>query len=219
MRSFDDIRKIAEGRHGDTLAEKIGAGPKSAAALAAIPDDRWLATFTKSIFQSGFNWKVIEAKWDGFEDAFRGFDIAACAFMPDEWFEELCTDTRIVRYPAKIRSVQENAQFIQSLQDQGGAGTVIGHWPGEDYIDLLEMLKKDATRLGGVTGQYALRFMGRDGFILSRDVVARLVAEGVIDKAPTSKKALRAVQDAINTWRDQSGASLIEISRVLALSI
>ena len=219
MRSLDEIRAIAFERHGEDLAEKIGNGPKTAAELAKIPDDRWLSMFTNLIFKSGFNWKVIEAKWDGFEEAFRQFDVAACAFMPEEWFEELCHDTRIVRYPAKIRSVQDNAIFIQSLADQGGAGKVIGGWPPEDYVGLIELLKTKGSRLGGVTGQYALRFMERDSFILSRDVVARLIAEGVIDKPSTSKKAMRAIQDAFNAWRAQSGASLTEISRVLALSI
>ena len=55
-------------------------------------------------------------------------------------------------------------------------------------------------------------------FILSRDVTARLIAEGVIDKPATSKTALKSVQAAFNTWMEQSGRSLTEISRVLAMS-
>jgi len=219
MRTFDEIRAIALDRHGAALEEKIGNGPKSASELAAVPEDRWLAQFTRTIFQTGFNWKVIEAKWDGFEDAFHGFDIDRCAFMAEDWFDTLCQDTRIVRYPAKIRSVQENALFIQGLRERGGIAKVVADWPDTDYIGLMAMLRKEASRLGGNSGQYALRFIGRDGFILSRDVVARLVAEGVIDKAPTSKKALQAVQEAFDRWRSESGASLVEISRVLALSI
>ena len=219
MRTFDNILAIARDRHGDKLPERIGNGPKPAAELAKIPEDRWLSIFTRAVFQAGFNWKVIEAKWDGFEEAFKAFDVDACAFMPEDWFEDLTADKRIVRNPMKIRSVQENAIFLQGLRDRGGAGQVIGHWPSSDYIGLLALLKKDASRLGGTSGQYALRFMGRDGFILSRDVVARLVAEGVVDKEPTSKKALEATQAAFNIWMDQSGKSLIEISRVLALSI
>lgn len=219
MRTFDDILAIAHDRHSDKLAERIGNGPKPAAELAKLSEDRWRSIFTRAVFQAGFNWKVIEAKWDGFEDAFKGFDVDACAFMREDWFEDLTKDKRIVRNPIKIRSVQNNAIFLQGLRARGGAGQVIGNWPSRDYIGLLALLKQDASRLGGTSGQYALRFMGRDGFILSRDVVARLVAEGVIDKAPTSKKALDATQAAFNTWMDQSGKSLIEISRVLALSI
>ncbi len=47
----------------------------------------------------------------------------------------------------------------------------------------------------------------------------RLVAEGIIAKAPTSARDKAAVQSAFNTWKAQSGRSLTEISRVLALSI
>lgn len=64
-----------------------------------------------------------------------------------------------------------------------------------------------------------MRFMGKESFVLSKDVVARLIVEGVIDKAPTSKKAMKDVQAAFNTWKAQSGRTLTEISRVLAQSI
>ena len=57
---------------------------------------------------------------------------------------------------------------------------MLGGWPSTDYIGLLAFMKSGGSRIGGNTGQYAMRFMGRDSFILSRDVVARLIAEGVI---------------------------------------
>ena len=81
MRSFDEIFEIAANRHGgpDALKAKLST-PKSPAELAAMPDDRWLSTITKCVFQAGFNWKVIENKWDGFETAFGGFDVGRCAF-------------------------------------------------------------------------------------------------------------------------------------------
>jgi hypothetical protein len=49
--------------------------------------------------------------------------------------------------------------------------------------------------------------------------VARLIAEAVIDKAPSSKGDRAAVQAAFNAWRTESGRSLTEISRILAMSI
>ncbi|MEM9550664.1 MAG: DNA-3-methyladenine glycosylase I [Pseudomonadota bacterium] len=220
MRHFDEIFDIAADRHGgsDALSAQLSS-PTSAQELAVVPGDRWLSTFTKCIFQAGFNWKVIEAKWDGFEEAFYGFDLGRCAFMDDEQFDALLTNTNIVRNGAKIATVRENASFLLELEKDGGAGKVIGAWPSTDYIGLLDLLKTRGARLGGTTGQYALRFSGRDSFILSQDVTARLVAEGVIDKAATSKTALRKVQAAFNAWMEQSGRSLTEISRVLAMSI
>lgn len=220
MRDFDDIFKLAADRHGgrDALEAKL-TKPKTTAQLAALPEDRWLSTICKSVFQAGFNWKVIEAKWDGFETAFDGFDVGRCAFMDDEKLDALLQDTRIVRNGTKISAVRENAAFLLELRDEGGVGKVLGGWPSMDYIGLLAMLGKRGSRLGGATAQYSMRFIGRDGFILSRDVTARLVAEGVIDKPATSKKAMTAVQTAFNDWMDQSGRSLTEISRVLAMSV
>jgi 3-methyladenine DNA glycosylase Tag len=140
--------------------------------------------------------------------------------LNDEDFDRLVSDKRIVRYGAKIKAVQHNAFFINQLaRENGSAGAAFANWPSEDYSGLLAMLKKRGSRLGGNTGQYFLRFMGVDGFILSRDVIARLVAEGVIEKAPTSQKAMAAVQEVFNTWGQQSNRSLTEISRVLAMSI
>ena len=140
--------------------------------------------------------------------------------MDDVWFDRLLADRGIIRNGMKLRAVQQNAVLITELAAEHGSATaMIAGWPAEDYAGLIELLAKRGSRLGGTTGQYALRFGGRDGYILSRDVTARLIAEGVIDKPPTSKKAMAAVQAAFNAWAAQSGRSLTEISRILALSI
>lgn len=220
MLHFDELFAIAAARHGG--AADLNANlerPKSADDLAVMPEDRWLAIMTRCIFQAGFNWKVIQAKWDGFEEAFDGFDVGRCAMMDDDRFDAFLRDTRIVRNATKIAAVRDNATFLLELREQGGASAVLGGWPSRDYIGLLDLLKTRAARMGGNSAQYAMRFCGRDAFILSRDVTARLIAEGVIDKPAGSKASMKAVQAAFNTWMDQSGRSLTEISRVLAMSV
>lgn len=221
MRSFDEIYEIAAARKGGAEAlEAMLSAPVPAAEVAAIPDDRWLAAMTRAVFQAGFNWKVVESMWPGFEAAFDGFDTGRCAMLTDEDFERLVADTRIIRNGAKIRSVQQNAVFLRSLAaEHGSASRAIADWPSTDFIGLLELFKTRGSRLGGTSGQYCLRFQGKDSFILSQSVVDRLIAEGVVDKPPTSKKALADVQAAFNTWMQQSGRSLTEISRVLAMSL
>ncbi|WP_370270721.1 DNA-3-methyladenine glycosylase I [Nioella sp.] len=219
MRHFSEIHAIALDRHGeDGLAARLQT-PNPPAELANVPADRWLAVMTRCVFQAGFNWKVIEAKWDGFEAAFHGFDIGRCAMMDDDWLDALLRDTRIVRNGPKIQTVRDNAVFLQELESEGGVGAVLGGWPSTAYIGLLDQLKTGGSRLGAMTGQYAMRFSGRDGFILSRDVTARLIAEGVIDKPAGSKSSMRAVQDAFNSWMDQSGRGLTQVSQILAMSV
>ena len=221
MRAFDEIFEVSAKRQGGAKAlnDRLEK-PKSPAELAAIPDDRWLSQMTKCIFQAGFNWKVVENMWPGFENAFHGFDVGRCMMLSDEDLDALVSNKKIVRNGMKIRSVRENAIFLSELAEEyGGAGKAMGNWPAEDYAGLLLMLKKRGSRLGSNSAQYFLRFMGVDSYILSNDVTKRLIAEGVVDKTPTSQKAMQAVQDAFNTWREQSGRSFTEISRVLAMSI
>lgn len=221
MESFHDIRARAAQRKGgaealDRLLDGTSEPPRD---ITALGDDRILSEFTKRIFQAGFNWQVVEDKWSGFEAAFHHFDIARNAMMSDEDIDALLQNTAIIRNGAKIQSVRDNAVFLSELAGQhGSAAMVIGAWPQEDQIGLMELLKSRGNRLGGLTGQYALRFLGRDGFVLSGSVVAALHKAGVITGPATSKKALGAIQDAFNTWHRESGESYTRISRTLAFS-
>jgi 3-methyladenine DNA glycosylase Tag len=220
METLDRIYKRACKRHGSeaAVAEHLSK-PKSKASLKKISDDRWLAAMTKSVFQAGFVWKVIEAKWSGFEEAFDGFDPHKVAFYSDEDLGRLVSDTRIVRNGAKIKATVENAQFVtEIIREHGSAGKFFAASKPEDFIGLLDVLKRRGSRLSGASAQYFLRFSGVDSWILSPSVVAALVNAGVVEKAPTSKRALIAVQAAFNDWRQESGRSLTEISRILAMS-
>jgi 3-methyladenine DNA glycosylase Tag len=221
MRTFDEIFAIAADRKGGPDAlEALLSKPLPAEELAAIPDDRWLSMMAKCLFQAGFHWKVIEAKWPGFETAFEGFDPPRVAFYGDEDVDRLLSDSGIVRNGAKIMAVIENARFLTDLAaEHGSAAKFFADWPADDFIGLMDVLAKRGSRLGGATGQRVMRWMGKESFILSKDVSARLIAEDVVTKPPTSKRDLAAVQTAFNSWKDQSGRSLTQISQVLAMSV
>lgn len=225
MISFQSILERAANRHGgeDAFNEKL-AGHYYGSDLEKIKapkgDDRWLSEFSKRIFQAGFNWQVVENKWEGFEDAFWGFDPKRCARIDMDDMEALTADTRIVRNPRKIKSVPINAEMIKNMTaEKGSADAFIRGWASEDYIGLLDYLNKNGSNLGANTASYALRFSGVPSFILSKDVTAALIHAGVIDKPATSKGAKKAVQAAFNEWTEESGKDLTYISRVLAHSI
>lgn len=218
MMRFEDIRAIALERKGpEAFAEGMSRPPID---VSTLPDDRVLAEFTRRIFCAGFNWSVIDKKWPGFEAAFHGFDIGRNAFMSDEELDAHLRDTRIVRHGAKILSVRDNAIFLSDLaRDHGSAARFIADWPVTDLVGLFDVLKKRGSRLGGMTGQYGLRFLGKDGFILSKAVTAALNRAGVLDGAATSKSAMRKAQDAFNAWAEESGETYTTMSRVLAMSV
>ena len=221
MRSYQELFALAAERKGGeaALRAQIDA-PKSPSALQKIPDDRWLAEMTRRIFQSGFNWELIDKKWPAFEQAFWRFAVGRCALMSDDDLDALAANAAIVRNVKKILTVRDNAVFLQQIAaEHGSAGAFFSKWPREDYVALLTVLKKRASHMSGSTAQYFLRFMGVDSAVFSRDMVAALIREGVVDKAPSSQKDLKACQAAFDRWIEQGAGGLTEISRVLAMSI
>ena len=222
MIPFKTIRARAEKRKGGPKAlEKLLPAKPNVKALAKLPDDRILSEMTQRVFSAGFSWSVIEQKWPGFEKAFLGFKPAKLAFQPDEFWHALLEDKRIVRNGPKIMSVRDNAQFVQSIaKEYGSFGTFLSTWPASDEIGLLDLLNKRGSRLGGNTGQMFLRFVGWDGFVTSRDVVACLRDAGIdIAEEVKSKGDLARVQAAFNAWAEETKLPYTHLSRICALSV
>ncbi|MBR1215039.1 DNA-3-methyladenine glycosylase I [Bradyrhizobium sp. JYMT SZCCT0180] len=218
---FKTIRARAEKRKGEPKALQKLLPPKpEAKALAKLGDDRVLAEMTKRVFSAGFAWSVIENKWPGFEKAFLGFKPGPLTLQADEFWDDLMKDTRIVRNGAKIMSVRSNATFVREIaKEHGSFGKFLANWPSSDQIGLLDLLAKRGSRLGGNTGQMMLRFLGFDGFVTSKDMVASLREAGLdIAETVTSKRDLAKVQAQFNEWAEETGLPYVQLSRICAMS-
>ena len=219
--SFKSIReRAAKRKGGDKVLASLLPKKPSNKALAKVPDDRILSDMAARIFSAGFVWSVIDQKWPGFEEAFLGFNPKRLLFQPAEFWEKLTSDKRIVRHPQKIKSVRDNARFVTEIAaEHGSFGKFLAAWPADDQVGLMELLGKRGVRLGGFSGQYFLRFLGWDAFVLSGDVLLCLRDSGAEIGTGTSKKDLRAAQAQFNAWAEESGLPIAHISRICALSI
>ena len=221
MSNFEQIRERAALRKGGeaVLASLLGPKPDNAA-LASVPDHRILSTMAERIFSAGFVWRVIEQKWPGFEEAFLGFEPKTLLFQPEDFWHGLASDKRIVRNGQKIMSVRDNAAFVERISaEHGSFGKFLAAWPAGDQIGLTSYLGKHGSRLGGATGQYLLRWLGWDTYIVSPDMAAALRDFGLdIAETPSSRKDLQKVQDQVNAWADETGLPRAHISRILAMS-
>jgi len=222
MADFQKIRLRAAKRKGGEaeLSSLLGPVPDNAA-VADIADDRILSVMAERVFAAGFVWRVIEQKWPGFEEAFLRFEPKRLLFQPDDFWHDLASDQRIVRNPQKIKSVRDNAAFVERVsKEHGGFGEFLANWPADDQVGLMAYLGKHGSRLGGNTGQYLLRWLGWDCFILSNDMVLALLDAGLdIGDKPSSKKDLGVIQGQINRWAAKTGLPRAHISRILAMSI
>ena len=222
MEKFTSIyQRAAKRKGGEKHLEQLLSKPLSSKKLLKVTDDEWLEEFTRKIFQSGFYWSVIDKKWPGFREVFWDFNINKLLMMPPEMLEEKSSDERIVRNFKKVNTIPVNASMIHfSTKDNGVAfNQFIAEWPTDDIIGLWAWLKKHGARLGGNTGPYTLRQMGKDTFLLSRDIESYLRVHNIIDGGLQSKKSLNAIQAFFNHMQKESGKSLQEISQVIAFSV
>ncbi len=222
MQRFEHIYQRACERQGGAPAlGKLLPVVRTVRALAQSKNDRWLAQMTRCIFQAGFVWRVVDHKWEGFEDVFFGFPPEKIVMLSPDQIDRFAQNPRIIRNRQKVLSVQANARFILDISaEYGGFGKFIGHWPAQELIELFALLKSRGSRLGGMTGQRLLRNMGKDTFIITADVVRCLQRSGLdIGDNPGSKRELRLIQGVFNQWHEESQLPYSHISRICALCV
>jgi 3-methyladenine DNA glycosylase Tag len=121
----------------------------------------YLEVLTKSVFQSGISWAVIESKWDGFREAFKGFDPGWVAGLDPPDVDRLAEDTRIVRNRRKIEATVHNARVMLELdREHGGFRKYLRSHEGFD--ELVADLRKRFKFVGDLGAYYFLYVVGED---------------------------------------------------------
>ena len=111
---------------------------KEPAKIIPKNDADYFEVLTKAVFQSGFSWQVIEAKWPGFKEAFDNFDPQKVAGYDSVKISSLLQDTRIVRNSSKINATVYNAQ---KMLEKSAAGSF------KNYLSSFDNFEKAVTDL------------------------------------------------------------------------
>jgi len=115
----------------------------------------------------------------------------------------------------------ENVAFVRDIsREHKSFGRFLASWPTDDQVGLMAYLKKHGSRLGGQSAQWFMRAVGKDCFILTKDVVFALQEAGLdISDNPSTKRDLSRVQELMNAWREQSKLPYTHISKIAAYSV
>jgi 3-methyladenine DNA glycosylase Tag len=113
--------------------------------------DDYLEQLSKSVFQAGISWRVVDAKWSTIKPAFRGFQVERVARMGDREIDALASDPRVIRSRPKIAAVVHNASAILDLERGGGFRKHLRSF--DDYEELAADLKK-RFKFVGDSGTY-----------------------------------------------------------------
>ena len=128
-------------------------------------DAGYLEMMTMVIFMGGLNRQVVEAKWEGFLDAFEAFAPGKVADFTEEDVERVSEDERIVRYTAKIKAVVKNARAMVDLAGEHGSfGQWLQHLVQSEGVDAAS--KTLAKKFSYVSEESARRYL----FAVGEDV-------------------------------------------------
>ncbi len=134
----------------------------------------YLEIMSKSVFQAGMSWKVIENKWPGTREAFYNFDIHKVADFHEKEIEDLTKDTRVIRNFRKLNAIVFNAQKIIDLDKAHGTFQNYLRSHGS-FGDTLKAIRKD-FKFMGPTGIYMFLY------IIGEEVISHEEFERVYKK-------------------------------------
>ena len=113
--------------------------------------DDYLEHLSKSVFQAGISWRVVDAKWPSIKPAFHDFDVERVARMTDRQIDALAKDERVIRSRPKIAAVVHNANALLELERASGFKKHLRAFG--DYEELAADLKK-RFKFVGDSGMY-----------------------------------------------------------------
>lgn len=117
----------------------------------------YLEVMSKSVFQSGMSWKVIESKWPETREAFHGFDIDTVANFHEKDIENLTKDTRVVRNYRKLSAIVTNARKMLELDKEHGSFKKYLRSQG-NFDETLKAIRRD-FKFMGPTGIYVFLYV------------------------------------------------------------
>lgn len=145
------------------------AGPPEKIQPGSVND--YLEIMTKSVFQSGMSWKVVETKWPGIREAFNGFDAHEIAGFDERDVERLMQDKRVIRNYRKLQAIIFNAQKILALEKEHSNFQAYLRSHGE-FDETLKAIRSD-FKFMGPSGIYVFLYIVGEHVIPHSEFEAR----------------------------------------------
>lgn len=119
----------------------------------------YLEVMSKSVFQTGISWKVVENKWPEIKAAFHGFDPVVISKFNVTDIDELIQDRRVIRNRRKIEAIVGNAARLLELDKQfGGFRKYLRSFAS--FEELTKDLRKQFKYLGDMGSYHFLWIVG-----------------------------------------------------------
>jgi 3-methyladenine DNA glycosylase Tag len=121
----------------------------------------YLEVMSKSIFQTGISWRVVDNKWLGIQQAFRGFDPDTIAQFTFRDIDQLMEDKRVIRNRPILEAIVFNARRLLELErEYSGFQSYLHSHSGFEVT--VKDLRKQFKFMGEMGTYHFLNFIGEE---------------------------------------------------------
>ncbi len=121
----------------------------------------YLDLMSKSVFQTGISWRVVDAKWSGIREAMYQFDPVALSNITLEELDALVEDKRVIRNRRKLEAIANNARRMLELDGtHDGFRNYLRSHAG--FEELVKNLRKQFKFLGDMGACHFLWIAGEE---------------------------------------------------------
>jgi 3-methyladenine DNA glycosylase Tag len=116
---------------------------------------------SRSIFQAGMSWRVVDSKWSGIQEAFHGFDAETVAGFGEPELDALTQGHPSNPHRRKLDAIVGNAQRMLELDKVHGSFQ--GYLrPHDSFDDTVKDLRKQFKFLGEMGCYHFLYVVGEE---------------------------------------------------------
>ncbi len=80
----------------------------------------YLEVMSQTVFWVGISWRVVESKWSGIREAFKGFDPEVVANLSPDDIDRIASDKGVIRHRGKLDAIVHNAGRMLELDESYG---------------------------------------------------------------------------------------------------
>ena len=125
-------------------------------------DNEYFEMLSKSVFQAGFSFKVVEQKWPDIVETFDKFDFKKVMNWNEEKIYQVLQSPKIIRNSKKVRGIVDNARvFYDVTTKYGSFSQYLNSFKNKPYPERSKIISKQFKWLGK-TGTYVFLWMVKE---------------------------------------------------------
>jgi 3-methyladenine DNA glycosylase Tag len=112
-------------------------------------ENGYFEMLSKAVFNAGFSYRVVDAKWEGIREVFNNFDPKIISKWTNDEVSDALTSPKIIRNSRKVNAIVSNANiFLDLVKKFGSFENYLESFRDKCYEDRRNLLEINATKIG-----------------------------------------------------------------------